>query len=253
MQLHFNRKGQGEPVVLLHGLFGCHENLNSIARALSGDYDVIAIDLPNHGRSEHYDGFSYGKMADAVANLLQSLGLDSYHLIGHSMGGKVAMQLAIRSPEKVRKMVVVDIAPVQYQSKHAGILKALEALDLSTIASRKAADARLAESIEEPGIRGFLLKSLNLSEDTPRWRFNLQAILDFAPNISDGIEGHGSFEGPVLFVKGGKSSYIESSHRPAIMRYFPNSKAHVLSDAGHWLHAEKPEQFNRIVQRFLFA
>jgi esterase len=257
MSLNFHRQGQtdgsNKPVVLLHGLFGSLENLNGIAKSLHGRCEVIAIDLPNHGRSPHSNSFSYLKMADQVMLLMDTLGLDKYSIVGHSMGGKVAMQLAITAPKKVEKLVIADISPVAYSPKHNIVLEALKRIDLATVANRKAADVLLQPFIEELGIRNFLLKSLVKTPDGMAWRFNLQALIEHYPNINKGLEGRDSYSGPTLFVKGGKSDYIEAAHRPDIFHYFPNSKAHIIKDAGHWLHAEKPEQFNRIVSAFLFS
>lgn len=257
MQLHYHRQGITDgphsPVVLLHGMFGSRENLNGIAKSLVDHCDVIAIDLPNHGRSPHSPTLSYPGMAESVLALLGELAIEKYSIIGHSMGGKVAMQMAVTASEKLDKLVIADISPVTYDAKNNAVLEALKTLDLSTVANRKAADALLQPRITELGVRNFLLKSLVKTGQGLSWRFNLQALIDNYPNLNKGLEGDLSHDGPTLFVKGGDSDYIQAEHRPTIARYFPNSKAHIIKDAGHWLHAEKTDVFNRVVHRFLFA
>ena len=261
MSLHYVFKEQSQdqthvqhsPVVLLHGLFGSLENLNAIFKSLQPCCDVIAIDLPNHGRSKHVDTVSYVQMSEAVSELMAELGIDKFSIVGHSMGGKVAMQLALSKPQCIDKLVIADIAPVAYTPKHNEVLEALKALDLSSVNNRKAADILLQPVIPELGVRNFILKSLIKTDNNMAWRFNLQGIIDNYANLILAPISDGAYPGPALFIKGENSDYIEAQHRPAIVRLFPNSKAHVIGNAGHWLHAEKPEQFNRIVHRFLFG
>lgn len=256
MPLHHHIDGKTDsshpPLVLLHGLFGSFENLGTVARALQSHTRVVSVDLPNHGRSAHSDTFSYKEMTQQLLQLLDELDIEQASVLGHSMGGKVAMQLAVENPQRVAKLVVADIAPVSYEPKHNTVLAALNQVDLATISNRKDADSQLARLIEEPGVRAFLLKSLVKGEQGFHWRFNLKLIAEQYGTISQGLEEQGQYPGPTLFVKGGNSDYIKAQHKADILRYFPNSKAHIVNDAGHWLHAEKPEAFNRIVQRFLF-
>jgi esterase len=255
MKLHFHRQGQTNsphsPVILLHGLFGSFENLSSIAKALYHNFDVICVDMPNHGRSEHSDDFNYNQMTLALLSLMDELQINRFSLLGHSMGGKAAMQLAINHPQMIDKLIVADMAPVAYQPQHNQVIKALQSVNLSQLSNRKAADNIMQSLISEAGVRHFLLKSLIKTDNAMCWRFNLDAITKNYANIIQGLDGDGCFEGPTLFIKGANSDYIQASHRTAIGQYFPNSKAHVINDAGHWLHVEKPEQFNRIVNRFL--
>ncbi len=261
MQLNFRRQGQNQgenqgtnnnpAVVLIHGLLGSLENLNSVAKALANQFDVISIDLPNHGSSPHCDEVSYQQMASDIGQLMDNLDIEKYTLLGHSMGGKVAMQLAIDSPERIDKLIVVDVAPVAYSAKHQDIFTALAAIKLDQLTNRKAAELALQPLIPEIGIRQFLLKSLVKQDEKFVWRFNLHGLINNYGNISQGIKGNGSFLGQTLFIKGGNSDYLSSEHRDTILSYFPNSKARIISDAGHWVHAEKPELFNRLVNDFL--
>jgi len=263
MQLNYHLQGASDqnntPVVLLHGLFGSLENLNVIARPLQQHTQVLAIDLPNHGRSPHCDTLDYPMMAEQVLALLNQLKFDKVNLLGHSMGAKVAMHLALNHHDKVEKLIVADMAPVQYSPKHNDVLDALNAIDLTTVKTRKQADEQLAQYIEELGVRQFLLKSLAPNSDKTddknamQWRFNLKAISENYQALTLGFDEHLQYKGPTLFIKGELSGYIQAKHRPTIAKLFPNSRGHVVNDAGHWLHAQKPEQFNRIVNGFFLA
>jgi esterase len=253
MHLNFHRQGQGPAIVLIHGLLGSRENLNGIAKSLAKNFDVIAVDLPNHGLSPHRNEISYHLMAADITQLMTDLGIEKYALLGHSMGGKVAMQLAIDHPEKVKKLIVVDVAPVAYPAKHNNIFNALGEVDLTALGSRKDADRFLQPLIPEHSVRQFLLKSLVRQNDRFIWRFNLKGLMKNYHHISKSIHGNGSYLGPTLFVKGGNSDYIAPQHRPSVLNHFPNSKARIISDTGHWPHAEKPELFNRVVNSFLLS
>lgn len=257
MRLNYHRDGQSDatnpPIVLLHGLFGSYENLGTIARALYPQADVISIDLPNHGRSPHQDAFNFPQMTQSVLALLDELNIAQFAILGHSLGGKVAMQLAIDHRHRISKLIVADIAPVSYEAKHDNVLKGLSNVDLPNISNRKDADKQLAQWIVEPGVRSFLLKSLHRTDEGFAWRFNLDAVKRHYNDIRVGLTGQGQYDGPALFIKGANSDYIKAEYKADILRFFPNSKAHIVNDAGHWLHAEKPDIFNRIVQRFLFA
>ena len=240
------------PLVLLHGVFGSLDNLGMIKKAQQEHTQVISIDLPNHGQSPHFDEFDYQLMSNKVLELLEHLNIKQCYLLGHSMGGKVAMHIALNAPQLVKKLIVADISPVKYQGNHDNVFKGLYAVDLANITTRKQADEQLAQHIIEPGVRAFLLKSLDLNEQQARWRFNLTAIKACYEQITLGITSSNSYGGPVLFIKGGNSQYIMPEHREIIGKLFPSSKAHVINDTGHWLHAEKPAVFNRIVARFLY-
>ncbi|MFT5163122.1 MAG: esterase [Alteromonadaceae bacterium] len=251
MQLNFHRQGQGTPIVLLHGLLGSWENLNNVAKSLAQNFDVIAIDLPNHGSSPHTDDVGYPQMAAEVCQLMDNLDIQTFAVLGHSMGGKVAMQLAIDKPQRIERLIVVDVAPVAYTSKHNRIFAALMAIDLDKLDSRKATEHFLQPLIPDIGVRQFLLKSLVKQQDRFTWRFNLKGLVDNYASICKSIEGNGSYLGQTLFIKGSNSDYLLAEHRDTILNYFPNSKARIINDAGHWVHAEKPAMFNRLVNGFL--
>lgn len=253
MLLHTHSSGSGKPVVLIHGLFGSFENLGVIARSLSADYQVINVDVRNHGRSGHSDTMTYALMAEDLAQTLLDLGINKASVLGHSMGGKLAMAFALAYPERVDKLILADVAPVAYPPRHTEILKALTSLDLATLSSRADADTHLRQYIEEPGVRQFLLKSLQKDDDHFSWRFNLTALADNYPAIIGAPLQDGQFNGEVLFIKGGLSDYILPEHKAGIMQLFPNAQAKIIQGTGHWLHAEKPAAFTKLVQDFLSA
>lgn len=244
--------GQGEPLVMLHGLFGSLENLGGIARLLAERYQIHALDLRNHGRSPHAPEHSYPLMAEDVAAYLDQAGLERAHLLGHSMGGKVAMTLALTRPERVERLVVLDIAPVHYPPHHQDILAGLHQLDLARLASREEADRFLEAFVPELAVRQFLLK--NLVRDGAggfRWRINLAALSREYEEVMAGQESGQPFPRPVLFIKGGDSDYIREEQWPHIQRLFPQATLRVIPQTGHWLHAEKPNVVAATARRFL--
>jgi esterase len=251
--LHSQVGGEGTyPVILLHGMFGSASNLMSIGRALEPDFRVYRFDLRNQGKSPHRDSMTIASMADDVSRTMDELGIESAHLLGHSLGGKVAMELAARCPERVSRLVVADIAPVSYGRGHDAILDGLLSMDLRALQSRQQADDWLATAVPEVPVRQFLLKNLMRDGDHWAWRMNLQTIADCydemraAPNSTP-------YAGPTLFVRGGNSSYIRDDNRVGIMRQFPDARIETIANAGHWLHAEYPAIFNEIVRGFLLA
>lgn len=252
MQLNYKIQGQGQPLLLIHGLFGSLDNLGGLAKVLAKYYQVYQIDLPNHGLSPRTEHVDYVSQATAVKEFMDQQKLEKVSVVGHSMGGKVAMMLAQLYPEYMADLVVMDIAPVDYKvRRHDAVLAGLNASMAQPILSRKDAEARLAEHIVEPGVRQFLLKSLAKQEDgTFGWRFNVHALETHYQDIT-GWPEKGVFEGNTLFLKGADSDYISTEHREAIERQFPRAKAHVIANTGHWLHAEKPETVARVITRFL--
>lgn len=253
MILHTEITGQGQAIVLIHGLFGSYENLGVIARALAGQWQVVNLDMRNHGRSDWHDSMSYALMAEDVKDTLDHLGLDKVILLGHSMGGKIAMEFALRYPEHVDKLILADISPVQNRPRHHEILSALDGIDLNNLQSRQQADQQLALSINETGVRQFLLKSLYKEDEQFRWRFNIKALIANYPQLLEAPPSKGPYTGPTLFIKGAESDYLLPEHQSLIQQLFPNSKAKIIMGTGHWLHAEKPVAFAKIVTDFLLS
>ncbi|WP_054112691.1 alpha/beta fold hydrolase [Marinagarivorans algicola] len=250
--LYFRKQGQGEPVVILHGLFGSMENLGAQARALAKHFCVYSIDLPNHGRSAHGATMTLSSMAAQVNDWMEAQGLPSASFVGHSLGGKVAMELVLQQPEKCQKLVVLDIAPVHYEPHHTKVFKGLLALNPAQLVSRTDADTQLKREVSEPAVRSFLLKNLVKEAQGFSWRMNLPVIYASYPNlITANTLPETPYEGDVLFIKGGKSDYILEQHRDAIAARFPKAKLRLVSGVGHWLHAEKPEHVAQLVMHFL--
>jgi esterase len=252
MILHSDITGQGQPLVLIHGLFGSYENLGVIARALQNDFQIVNLDLRNHGRSPRAEFMDYPQMALDVVETLDHLGIKKTAVLGHSMGGKVAMQLALSHPTLVHKLVLADISPVINEPRHQTILQGLQAIDLSTLQDRKQADTHLQSYVQELGVRQFLLK--NLYKDTQnqfQWRINLPALISNYSRLLAAPEPNQPFEGEALFIKGGNSDYILAEHQPFILSLFPKASAKIIQGTGHWLHAEKPAAFSKIVSDFL--
>jgi esterase len=247
-------RGAGPPLVLLHGLFGQARNLGSVQAELAADHRVIALDLRNHGASPHAPGMDYGTLAADVAETLDGLGIERCGILGHSMGGKVAMRLALDAPGRISRLLVADIAPVAYRGDggHAAIIAALQAIPLVQGISRGQADAALAATIEDPGLRGFLLQNLRIGP-APAWRLGLAQLADGLPDIL-GWPAHGAhYAGPALFVAGARSSYIAAAAHPAIAQYFPHARIVTLEGAGHWLHADNPAGFLALTRDFFAA
>lgn len=252
MILHTDITGHGRPLVLIHGLFGSYENLGVIARALQQDFQLINVDLRNHGRSPRADSMDYPQLAADVFATLASLGIEQCAVLGHSMGGKVAMQMALSQPARISKLILADISPVVNEPRHQRILQGLAAIDLTLLKDRKQADLLLQPFVDELGVRQFLLKNLYKDPtDQFQWRFNLTALIDnyqqllAAPTVTE------PYTGDTLFIKGGNSDYIQAAHQPLILKLFPNASAKIIQGTGHWLHAEKPAAFSKIVSDFL--
>ncbi|MGL4238976.1 alpha/beta fold hydrolase [Tabrizicola sp.] len=239
-------------LVIAHGLYGSARNWGVIARRLADRREVVAVDMRNHGDSPRAETQSYPDMATDLAEVIESLG-PPVDLLGHSMGGKAAMQLALTWPELIRRLIVADIAPVAYthdQSRHA---RAMGGLDLSDITTRAEADAALAAQVEDPALRAFFLQSLDLRQHPPRWRLNLEVLEAEMPKIVGWPGTEGSFDHPTLFLTGALSSYVQPEHRETIRTLFPKARFAKIPGAGHWLHAEKPREFEETVRVFLEA
>lgn len=249
--LNYRRQGSGSPVLLIHGLFGNLDNLNGVNRELIENHDVIAVDVRNHGLSPRADTMSYEEMATDILTLLDQLQLEQVAIVGHSMGGKIAMMTAQLAPERVSRLIAADIAPVAYrQARHDTVFQGLQAVAQQGAGDRREADRILARHIEEAGVRQFLLKSFVPGSESV-WRFNLQALLDNYQDIIGWPDDSHRYSGSILFIKGGNSDYLLPEYQPAVLAQFPAARVKVIPDTGHWLHAENPRLFNRLVQDFL--
>lgn len=250
-ELHYREYGAGEPVVILHGLLGAGDNWHSIARGLENRFRVLAVDQRNHGNSPWMEGMDYPSQAADVLHLIDSLSLDRIFLVGHSMGGKTAMELALTYPGRVKGLVVVDIAPVAYAPRRRKMIEALLDLDISDIQKRSEADALLVERVDDRMLRLFLLKNLQRTGDGGfRWRINLPAIVADYDAVWAGLDGGRTYDGPTLFIAGGAGGYIEPGDREPILERFPRAEVVTFEKAGHWVHADKPERFIRAVGDF---
>lgn len=253
MQLNFKQySDDGPPLLILHGLFGNLLNWNGQAREFARHFSVHALDMRNHGASPHSEHMDYPSMAEDIIEFMDEQSIKSAHLLGHSMGGKVAMQVAMDYPERVDRLVVVDIAPVTYEGEHDEIFAGLLAIEPSRLRNRGQADEQLAGFVEEEQIRQFLLSNLYRTDEGQfAWRINLPALHRCYPQLLEAPTGDGVFDGPVLFLKGAMSNYISETHRQALLARFPSADLKTVMQAGHWVHAEKPQTFNRLVRQFL--
>jgi esterase len=242
VKLHFSHIGNGPPVVLLHGLFGSGNNLGGLARALQDSHSVYSVDLPNHGRSGWLEEATLAAMADCIGRWLHLQGLSGAQFVGHSLGGKIAMQLALAQPELVTALVVADIAPVDYPPHHDRVFAALAAVAEGQCTSRQAAAQLMAAHLAEEQVIQFLLTSLRRDPDgIYRWRFNLEGLRRGYNAVRAQPSATGSYPGPVLFIKGGDSDYIREEHRSHILRLFPRAGIKIMPGCGHFLLAPPPK------------
>ncbi|NKB21611.1 MAG: alpha/beta fold hydrolase [Alphaproteobacteria bacterium] len=259
MKLHFNDFGeesQGNPViVVLHGLFGSGRNWASFAKQFFATYRVLTVDLRNHGASPWDSEMTYPAMANDVIELIGAEGLEKPILLGHSMGGKVAMTAALSHPELLTGLILADIAPVTYSHSHAGLVDLMQALDVARYTRRSEADSDLAKSIDDPNLRGFLLHNLLFEEGGPRWQINLDVIPPSMPDLMRFPMEPGScqFTGPVKLIAGSKSDFVLPEHHETVRDFFPATDIQMIDGAGHWVHAQKPEEFGAQVTPFLAA
>jgi len=245
-------KGQGDVLIILHGLFGSSDNLGRIANELAKDCEVHSLDLRNHGESFHAEEMSYALMTEDVIRYMDEQGIDSVNILGHSMGGKVAMNIALLHPERINKLIVADIAPVTYTAHHNEIFKGLLAVDFDQDKTRSAIDQRLASYIETLGVRQFLMTNLIKNEKGGfAWKMNLSAIYKNYSRILEGLSSNTPYFGAVLFIGGGLSDYIKPAYKQQTLSLFPYTEMKIIPETTHWLHAEKPRVFVGICQRFL--
>jgi esterase len=252
MKLFFREYGAGRPLVILHGLFGASDNWQSLATRFAEGFHVLVPDLRNHGQSPHSGEMDYSLMAGDVAELLADRGVASADVIGHSMGGKVAMQLALAQPQLVQKLVVVDMAPRAYTPLHNEIISALTALDVGSYTTRQEIEGVLEGPLPSLNLRRFLLKNLNRGADGKfGWKINLTGLAENYPHLRVALTASHPFTGPTLFVRGGKSDYIRVTGEPSIKELFPQATVQTIETAGHWVNAEAPEELLRLVRGFL--
>ena len=252
--LNCKSTGQGPDVVILHGLFGDLNNWRAQSERLSEQFHVHSMDLRNHGGSPHAVGMTYTQIAADVANTCQSLGIKKTHVIGHSMGGKTAMQLSVDFPELLERLIVVDIGPRRYAHNHVSIIDGLKLLASSTLTSRKQANDLLIPFAPEDGIRSFLLKNLQRTGNgNYELRINIDEIASQYDAIADGLTPGTIFERPVLFIKGAESDYLTDKDREPIAKLFSNTSLKIIAGAGHWPHSEKPDVVYKILADFLAA
>ena len=251
MKLHYKTLGEGKPLIILHGLFGMLDNWQTLGKRWAENYQVILVDLRNHGHSPHDSELNYQVMMDDLEELTDDLFLDEINIIGHSMGGKLAMKFAQTYPELMSKLVVADIGPKKYPIHHHQILEGLLSVQLNKMKSRQEVKKQLSKYINQDHIIQFFLKNLYWKErGVLAWRFNLDSIANNIQNVGDDLLIN-KFEKPALFIRGGNSDYILDEDIPSIKTAFPDSRVATIPSAGHWLHAENPQMFFELVDGFL--
>lgn len=267
MELFFRKVGNGPAIVIVHGLYGASDNWMTIANALANKYEVFAIDQRNHGRSPHSDEHNYELLANDLKDFIDSQGIEKAIFIGHSMGGKTVQFFAKKYPERVNQLIVVDIAPKDYKQltdfsqqtiDHLNIINAMSSVDFEKVNSRKDVDIMLSEFINSDRIRQFLLKNLRREKDNSfSWTLNLQAIKNNLSQVLAGFNKEDFQNGlniigfPVLFIRGSLSNYITDQDAVMIRKIFPYAEIETIKDSGHWVHAEKPEEFIEVVTNFI--
>ena len=252
LPLHCEISGTGHPLLVLHGLFGSSTNWKPLSKEWSEFYQVFALDQRNHGRSPHSSTFNYEAMAADVRAFMHTHHLASTYLLGHSLGGKTAMQFALTYPDLVDKLVVVDMSPRASQPRHHSILAALQGLDFAAARNRRELDAQLAQHIADREVRQFLLMNVANDENGQlQWRMNLDALAASYDEVNKAVETRGAYDKDALFVRGEKSDYIPDEDIDTINTLFPQARIVTVAGAGHWLHAEKQEEFSKLVFDFL--
>ncbi|HXC05771.1 MAG TPA: alpha/beta fold hydrolase [Bacteroidia bacterium] len=254
MKLFYRSFGSGSPLLILHGLFGQSDNWNTLAKQFASEgLQVFTADLRNHGLSPHSGEWSYAAMTEDILELINDLNLSQLSVLGHSMGGRVAMQFAIRYPERIHKLIIADMAPKTYPSHHDQIVKGLLSADLTLLKTRKEVDARLSEYISDEATKQFLLKNLYwIQEDRLGWRFNLPVIASRLSEVSSPFPVPDQpCTVPAWFIRGGRSGYVTEADMPLIQTIFPKAVLVTIPDAGHWIHAEQPRIFKEEVIRIL--
>jgi esterase len=251
MKLYHRELGHGQPIIMLHGIFGSSDNWLTHSKLLSGHFHTYALDLRNHGQSPHDDVFDYPSMVDDVLKFIEDHHIKDPILMGHSMGGKVAMNFAVAYPAKIQKLIVVDIAPKPYDMQNYVVLKGLLSIPIQEVTSRQHADELLAQHVDEPDVRQFLLKNLQRKpEGGFRWKLNLSSIAENILKIGLPLQFEGQFDKPALFVRGSRSNYVLNEDFALIKKIFPAASLETL-ETGHWVPAEKPGEFVEVVSQWL--
>ena len=258
MKLFHRSSGQGTPLIILHGLFGSSDNWYSLAKVFAEHFTVYLVDQRNHGQSPHSDEMNYTLLAEDLKDFIAEHSIQQPVIMGHSMGGKTAMNFAVKYPNQLSKLIVVDIVPKFYPVHHDSILDGLKAIPLATLSSRNESDTILSKYVPEPDVRQFLLKNLSRlpanQEGLPaggfEWKINVDAIDRNIEKMGEGMIYSGKYDGPSLFIKGKKSNYYDQGDEALIKTIFPNAEFAVL-DTGHWVQAEKPEEFSKLVLSYL--
>jgi len=251
MQLNHHVEGHGAPLIMLHGFLGSLDNFRTVSKPLTQSHTVYTLDLRNHGRSPHTELMNYPLMAEDVVDFMTGKELMSASLLGHSMGGKIAMQIATSHPGRVSSLVVVDIAPREYRPAQSRMLESMARLDLSRYRSFSEIDAALGPDVRDPATRRLVLKNIRHSEQGFYWKINLPALMTNYVALTRNIEADQVFHKPALFIRGGKSKYIQDEDVGVIRELFPLAEIVLVPEAGHWIHAEAPQEFVRIVENFL--
>ncbi len=252
MKLNFKTFGTGQPLIILHGLFGSLDNWQTIGKGLSEHFRIYLIDQRNHGYSPHSDAFNYELMVADLDELIIDEGLENVYLMGHSMGGKAAMHYAISHPQKVEKLIVIDIAPKYYPPHHADVFEGFHAVKLEEVKSRKDAESMLEPVIKNMGTRLFILKNLMRDDNGGfKWKINLDSLETHIDEVGQGLSEGDLFEGETLFLGGGKSNYIAESDHEMIKGYFPKASIKYVPNAGHWVHADNPKDMFHMIMAFL--
>ncbi|MEL6392075.1 MAG: alpha/beta fold hydrolase [Bacteroidota bacterium] len=243
--------GQGPPLIILHGPFGTLDNWQTLGKRWAKDHTVFLVDQRNHGRSPHLDGHSYPLMAEDLADFMEGEWLHEAIILGHSMGGKTAMQLALHYPDLVKALIVVDILPKTYPGGHDQIFAALRSMNIDQIQSRSEAEDHLAQTISEAGVRQFLLKNLSRRKEGGfQWKMNLEVLYRDYQQILAKIEGP-TYDGPTLFIRGDRSHYISDEDWPQALSLFPGATLETVANSGHWVHAEQADALDQLVTGFL--
>lgn len=258
IELAYRVFGEGDPLLILHGLFGAKNNWATIAKQLVGNHQVFCLDSRNHGESPHVDSMSYLEMAEDLNDFMEQHQIEKASLVGHSMGGKIAMVFALNYPEKVNRLVIADIAPVDYPlGSFQNIIESMLTLPLEQITSRQEADQELAKRIDEPSLRLFLLSNLTRKENRFVWKSNLSVIAEWIQGIREFPKlaelSNRVFKERTLFLRGEKSDYVQNNHHELIYQLFPQTQIQEIENSGHWVHAENPKDFLQKLKQFLVS